>query len=116
MRKQPTVIVRTVIGLWRNQRKRGVDSRNYFGIMWQVGETLEFPTSKGLDRTWADRELTLMPLIQAARSSELMLLHSFLTLGLVQAVPAGAPLTEMNNRAETTAMRRMLRKAMSRRS
>jgi len=112
--KQLTVIVRTVIGLGRNHRKRRVDGRNDLGIMRQFGETLEFPVSGKLGRTHTDRELTLMPSIQAARSSELMLLHSFLTLGLVQVARTAAPLTEVNSRVVTTAMRRMLRKAMSR--
>lgn len=46
-----------------------------------------------------------MALIHAIRSAELMLLHSFLTLGETQ-----APLTEANNKAENSATRRKLRK------
>ena len=46
-----------------------------------------------------------MALIQEARSAELMLLHSFLTLGVQH-----SPLTEVNKRAENSVMRRRERK------
>lgn len=44
--------------------------------------------------------MTLTALIQEARSFGQRLLHSLLTLGLVQ-----CPLTDMNEKAETSAMR-----------
>ena len=55
-----------------------------------------------------DQDKTWMASIQHARSSELMLLHSFLTSGLVQDLA----LTEVNKTAETTTARRMERKAI----
>ena len=60
-----------------------------------------------LIRTDEDREQTLTALIQETRSAELMLLHSFLCLGLRQ-----SPLTEVNKRAETSVTRRRERKAI----
>ena len=52
--------------------------------------------------------VTVIALIQAARSAELMLLHSFRTLGDWQL----CALAEVNKREETGAMRRMLRKTI----
>ena len=58
-----------------------------------------------LDRAHEDRGRTLTALIQEARSAGLIALHSFLTLGVSQ-----FPLTEVNKRAETSAMREIRRK------
>jgi hypothetical protein len=109
MQKMLTVIVAAARIQWGNDRERCVDSGNDIGIVILLGETLEFPRSERLDRTYTCGEMTLMALIQSARSSEVMALHSFRTLGEVQAA-----LAEVNNRVERTAMRRRLRKAMSR--
>lgn len=68
-------------------------------------ETLQSPELGGLDSKHTGGKITWMALIHAVRSAELMLLHSLLTLGEVQ-----APLTEVSNRAETSATRRRLRK------
>ena len=60
-----------------------------------------------LDKTSANGMITLTALSQAVRSAELMLLHSFLTFGDLQAA-----LAEVKNRAEKSATRRTLRKAI----
>lgn len=60
-----------------------------------------------LDETRADRTVTLTAFIQAARSAEVMLLHSFLTLGDLQAA-----LAETRNREESNTTRRTSRKAI----
>lgn len=106
-RKMPTVIVGAIRGHWWNYRKRCVDGGNNSRIMWQCGKTLWFPESERSSRTRTDRAITLIPLIQAARSAEVMLLHSCLTTGESQAA-----LTEVNKAAETNAMRRKSRKAI----
>ena len=59
-------------------------------------------SSTWIDSTQVNRGETLAALSQEARSPELMLLHSFLTLGLVQ-----FPLTETNKKVESSAMRRI---------
>ena len=86
----------------------GIDGGSYLGVVWCLGETLKFPRrSGGSTSTSVNGMITLTVLSQAVRSAELMLLHSFLTLGDLQAA-----LAEVKNRAEKSATRRTLRKAI----
>ena len=106
-REKHTVKIGAVRGHRRDPRDGGVDNGRYLGVVWLAGETLKFPKRLGGSNICADRTITLTALIQAARSAEVMLLHSFLTLGDSQAASA-----EMRNREDSSTMRRISRKAI----
>ena len=108
--KQPTVKVRAVRGHRRNQRKRGVDGGGNIRVVRLGGETLEISKAGQVGSTTRMQTamMTLIALIQAVRSAELMLLHSLRTLGDLHP----CALTEVSKREETSKTRRKPRKAM----
>ena len=88
-------------------RQRGRQWEKFWGRVVCRRDTEVSEEVRRLDKTRADRTITLTALIQAARSAEVMLLHSFLTLGDSQAA-----LAETRNREESSTTRRTSRKAI----